>query len=98
MNSLVLFGAKASNKTKRKREKGQKTRRWVTDVSIYELSAREIYDTYAQQANPAELLNQSRMDLAARLRLAEGLSQEEALYAADQIQAQAQQIIAAQEE
>ncbi|MEJ2208637.1 MAG: hypothetical protein P8129_06325 [Anaerolineae bacterium] len=67
-------------------------------MSIYELSAREIYDTYAQQANPAELLNQSRMDLAARLRLAEGLSQEEALYAADQIQAQAQQLIAAQEE
>lgn len=66
-------------------------------MSIYELSAREIYETYAQQANPAELLEQSRMDLASRLRLAEGLSQEDALYAADQIQAHAQEIIAAQQ-
>jgi len=67
-------------------------------VRIYELSAREIYDTYAQQANPAELLERDRMDLASSLQVAEGLSQEEALHAADQIQAHAQEIIAAQQE
>lgn len=52
-------------------------------MSVYELSAREIYDSYARGADPADLLAQSRIDLATRLRVDEGLKQEEAYYAAD---------------
>lgn len=65
---------------------------------MYELTAREIYDTYAQGADPARLLEEGRIDLASRLQLAEGLSEEEALHAADQIQAYARDLVAAQEE
>lgn len=65
-------------------------------MSVYELSAEELYDSYAQGANPADLLGQSRIDLATRLRIEEGLKQEEAYYAADQMLAYARQRVEAQ--
>jgi hypothetical protein len=54
-------------------------------MSVYELSALEIYDSYAQGADPADLVGQSRIELATRLRVEEGLKQEDAYYAADQM-------------
>jgi hypothetical protein len=62
-------------------------------MSVYQLSAREIYDTYAGDQTPADLLGQSRIDLATRLRIEEGLKEEEAYYAADQMLAYARQLI-----
>lgn len=65
-------------------------------MSVYQLTAEEIYDSYAQGAAPAGLLGQSRMDLATRLRIDEGLKQEEAYYAVDQMLSYARQQVEAQ--
>ena len=62
-------------------------------MSVYELSARELYDAYAQGAGPAELLKRTRVEIATRLRVEEGLRQEEAYYAADQILAHARDLV-----
>jgi len=62
-------------------------------MSVYEQSAREIYDSYAQRADPADLLRQSRIELATRLRVEEGFRQEEAYHAADQMLAYARQTV-----
>jgi len=45
---------------------------------------------------PTELLRQSRIDLVTELRVEEGLKQEEAYYAADQMLAYARQLVEAQ--
>ena len=52
-------------------------------MSIYELTAQELYDSYVAGTNPADLLKQSRMDLATRLQVEEGLKQQYA-YRTDQ--------------
>ena len=52
-------------------------------MNIYEWTAQELYDSYVAGENPADLLKQSRMDLATRLQVEEGLKQEEA-YRTDQ--------------
>jgi hypothetical protein len=65
-------------------------------MSVYELRAEEIYDSYASGIEPADLLGSSRIDLATRLRVEEGLKQEEAYYAADQMLAYARQRVEAQ--
>ncbi|MFZ6028647.1 MAG: PRC-barrel domain-containing protein [Chloroflexota bacterium] len=54
-------------------------------MSVYELSAKEIYDSYARNNPPAVLLAQGRDGLAARLQVEEGLTDKEAYYAADQM-------------
>ena len=65
-------------------------------MSVHQLTAEQVYDSYAQGAAPADLLGQSRMDLATRLRIDEGLKQEEAYYAADQMLSYARQRVEAQ--
>jgi hypothetical protein len=65
-------------------------------MSVYELSARELYDAYAGSRDPAEVMAQGREALAQRLRIEHGLRQEDAYYAADQILAAAQQLSADQ--
>ncbi|MGD8625112.1 MAG: hypothetical protein PVJ34_11275 [Anaerolineae bacterium] len=65
-------------------------------MSVYQLNAQEIYETYAPGLDPADLLDQSRIDLATRLRVEEGLKQEEAYYAADQMLAFARQAVESQ--
>ena len=64
-------------------------------MSVYELSAQEIYASYAQGADPSGFVEQGRIDLATRLRVEEGLKQEEAYYAADQMLAYARQVVEA---
>ncbi len=61
-------------------------------MSVYQLNAREIYDTYTPNQDPAALIAEGRTELATRLRVEEGLSQEDAYYAADQILAYAREI------
>ena len=74
---------------RRRREKLEK--RWerpdkvVQESNVQQLTAREIYDTYADQLNPAALSNLDRTTLAAELMTSKGLDQEAAYYAADQI-------------
>ena len=66
-------------------------RRWerpdkvVQEESIRELTVQEIFATYADQLNPAALLDWDRATLAAELMATKGLEQEAAYYAADQI-------------
>lgn len=56
-----------------------------TEKIVYELSADEVYATYARDADPSELLRDGRTKLAAKLMVEEDLSEEAAYYAADQI-------------
>lgn len=65
-------------------------------MSVYQLTAKEIYESYAQGVDPADLVGQSRIQLATRLRVEEGLTQEEAYYAADQMLVYSRQRVEAQ--
>jgi hypothetical protein len=65
-------------------------------MSVYELTAREIYESYARGVDPAGLAGQSRSQLARRLRIEGGLTQEDAYYAADQMLVYSRQRVEAQ--
>jgi hypothetical protein len=65
-------------------------------MSVYQLTSKELYDSYMQDVELTALLRQSRIDLATQLRIEEGLKQEEAYYAADQMLAYARQLVEAQ--
>jgi ribosome-associated translation inhibitor RaiA len=56
-----------------------------TNTVVYALTAHEVYATYAKSADPADLLEQGRSKIASRLMSDEGLSEEAAYFAADQI-------------
>jgi hypothetical protein len=62
-------------------------------MNVYELSPQEIYDSFVQGVSPVELLEKGRIEIATRLRVDEGLKQEEAYFAADQILAHARRQI-----
>lgn len=62
-------------------------------VHLYDLSAQEIYDTYAGNYGPRELIDQGRNEIASRLMVAQGLNQEAAYHAADQILKVAHEIL-----
>lgn len=66
-------------------------------MSIYELTPREIYDMYIGDKDPGEVVRERRNDLATRLRVEEGLSQEEAYHAADEILAYAWDLVQARQ-
>lgn len=57
----------------------------TTDNVIYGLTAREVYATYAKGADPAQILEEGRETIAGRLMLQEGLAEEAAYFAADQM-------------
>jgi ribosome-associated translation inhibitor RaiA len=57
----------------------------VTDQGVYELTAREIYDTFSDRVDRADLDNLDRNAIASKLMLDEGLDQETAYHVADQI-------------
>jgi hypothetical protein len=61
-------------------------------MSVHQLTAPEIYDTYTAGEVPTALIAEGRTKLATRLRVEEGLSQEDAYYAADQILAYAREV------
>jgi vacuolar-type H+-ATPase subunit I/STV1 len=52
---------------------------------VDELSAQEVYATYVRDADPSELIRDGRTKLASKLMVEEGLDEEAAYYAADQI-------------
>jgi hypothetical protein len=92
----ALKGALAAleRQVRRRREKFQT--QWQQtiegiDAGVYQLSAREIFDAYVGQADLTRLLNRTRTDIATELMAKEGLDQEAAYYAADEILVYAQE-------
>ena len=59
----------------------------------YDLSAEEIYDTYAKGWEPDEILEMDRTEIVRHLMVEEGLTQDAADFAADQILRVAERII-----
>ncbi|MGB7873075.1 MAG: hypothetical protein WBL25_01735 [Anaerolineales bacterium] len=57
----------------------------ANDAVSGELSAEEVYATYVKNQNPEELLRKDRTEIASALMVEEGLAQEAAYFAADQI-------------
>ena len=55
-------------------------------MSVYQLTPREIYQTYIEDStDPATVLSTSRVELASRLRMEEELAEEDAYFATDQM-------------
>lgn len=67
------------------------------NMSLYALSPRELYDAYAEEASPAELLDRERVDIARDLMLKKGLDPRAAHYVADQMLRYAQEMGEAQQ-
>jgi hypothetical protein len=55
------------------------------DRIYFELSADEVYATYAKNRKPADVVQKSRTEIASELMVEEGLTEEAAYFAADQI-------------
>jgi hypothetical protein len=55
------------------------------DAVTRELTAEEVYATYAKGQDPQEFLSKGRTEIASELMVEEGLKQEAAYFAADQI-------------
>jgi hypothetical protein len=66
----------------------------VTDLGVYELTAEEIYDTFAPRLAAPELLETSRTELATTLIVEHNFEESAAFYAADQILFFAEEIVA----
>jgi len=64
----------------------------VNDMGVYELNAREIYDTFAQQRDATKLIEAGRDNLAAQLMTDEKLDRQAAYHAADQMLVHAQEL------
>jgi len=62
-------------------------------MSVYEMSAREIYMGYAGGKTAQQLLDEGREEIARRAMLEGGLFEDDAFYAADEILAYAQSIV-----
>jgi ribosome-associated translation inhibitor RaiA len=77
------------------REKSRPETEEGVNVGPYQLTGRELYDAYAQDVPPEELLNRTRVDIATELMAQQGLSEEEAYYATDEILTFAQESIEA---
>jgi len=65
---------------------------------VYELTPEEVYSTYARGEDPEEILRKSRTEIATKLMVDEGLAQDAAYFAADQIQSVAVQRVDEQNE
>ena len=66
-------------------------------MNVFRMSPEEIYEIFAGQADPQELVQQGRATLTAELMVKEGLLHEVAFYAADQLLEFAQTQLHAQE-
>ena len=61
------------------------------DTIVDDLSPQEVFATYMKDAEPAELMDEGRTQIASRLMVKNGLSQEAAYFAADKILQAAQE-------
>ncbi len=62
-------------------------------MSVYELTPTELYQAYAEGRDPREVLDEGRTVLATWLQVEQGMTQEEAFYAADEIRTHAQSLV-----
>lgn len=62
-------------------------------MNLYEMNPREIYEAFVQETEPREVLQLEREQIAAQLMVDDGLDQETAYYAADQILAFARELV-----
>jgi ribosome-associated translation inhibitor RaiA len=65
----------------------------ANEAVIQELGAEEVYATYFKGQNPEKILSKDRTEIASNLMVKEGLKQEAAYFAADQILRVAQEIV-----
>lgn len=63
-----------------------------TQTVSHELSAEEVYATYVEDDKPEELIKKGRTEIASKLMVEDGLNQEAAYFAADQILSTAEKI------
>ncbi len=62
-------------------------------MSVYQLTPKELYQSYTNQVDPNDLVSQGRTTLATRLMVDEKMTDKDAYYAADQIFQYAQGLI-----
>jgi len=87
---VALNGALEAVEQQVRQKRNKLRERWVqpghvTDQGVYEMSAEEIYQTFVNQDNPAELLAMDRADLATQLMIDRDLEETAAFYVTDQI-------------
>lgn len=83
--ALAAIERQVREKRERLRERGREAGAIGANEGLYELTAQEIYATYADSATPEEWLAQSRTSIATQLMTNADLNQGDAFYAADQI-------------
>lgn len=83
--ALSAIERQVREKRERLRERSREAGAIGANEGLYELTAQEIYASYADNATPETWLAQSRTAIAAQLMTDEKLNQGDALYAADQI-------------
>jgi peroxiredoxin len=62
-------------------------------MDVYEMTAEELYGAFYRNADPHNVINEGRNEIAARLQKEHKLKQEPAYYAADEILAYAQELL-----
>ncbi len=62
-------------------------------MSVYQMTPREMYESYTAQSDPQDLINRGRTPIATQLMVQEGLDDKSAYYAADMILQYAEQLI-----
>lgn len=75
-------------KIRASREKRRQTdshRSEEIETVFYELTPDEVYATYAKNQKPTDVIQKSRTEIASKLMVEEGLTEEAAYFAADQI-------------
>jgi hypothetical protein len=98
---IALKGAldALEKKVRASREKldhGEERQAGMNEAVFQELTAQEVYATFVQDHDAEKLLQKNRMEIASKLMVEEGLKQEVAYFAADQILRVAQKIASQQ--
>ncbi|MEZ4616076.1 MAG: hypothetical protein R2867_11325 [Caldilineaceae bacterium] len=91
--TMAAIERQIREKRERLRERSREVTATGANEGLYELTAREIYATYAEERAPEEWLTQPRTEIATRLMMDQQLNQGDAFYAADQILVAAEEIV-----
>lgn len=91
--ALVGVERQLRDRRDRLRERSQRAPATQTNEALYELTGQELYQRFASDSLPDVWLEVPRDEIAGELMTKEQLSQEDAFYVADQIQAVAQEIV-----
>jgi ribosome-associated translation inhibitor RaiA len=83
-NALDALEAKIRASREKLRQRDSHQSEEIEKV-FYDLSADEVYATYAKNQKPTDVVRKSRTEIASRLMVEEGMGEEAAYFAADQI-------------